>query len=39
LLGSEDAYADVKDPAVDLIHFAAEERASRSQWDPFASTT
>lgn len=29
---SEDAYADVKDPAVDLIYFAAEEWASHSQW-------
>jgi GrpB-like predicted nucleotidyltransferase (UPF0157 family) len=33
-LGSEDAYADVKDPAVDLIYFAAEEWASHSGWQP-----
>jgi len=33
-LAGEDAYADVKDPAVDLIYFAAEEWASRSQWKP-----
>jgi GrpB-like predicted nucleotidyltransferase (UPF0157 family) len=31
-LVGEDAYADVKDPAVDLIYFAAEEWASHSQW-------
>jgi GrpB-like predicted nucleotidyltransferase (UPF0157 family) len=31
-LVTEDAYADVKDPAVDLIYFAAEEWASHSQW-------
>jgi len=34
-LDSEDAYADVKDPAVDLIYFAAEEWASHSQWQPY----
>jgi len=33
-LPSEDAYADVKDPAVDLIYLAAEEWASLSQWQP-----
>jgi len=31
-LVSEDAYADVKDPAVDLIYFAAEEWAFHSRW-------
>jgi GrpB-like predicted nucleotidyltransferase (UPF0157 family) len=31
-LSSEDAYADVKDPAVDLIYFAAEQWASHSKW-------
>lgn len=31
-LDSEDAYADVKDPAVDLIYFAAEEWAAHSRW-------
>ena len=34
-LVSEDAYADVKDPAVDLICFAAEQWASHSQWQPY----
>jgi GrpB-like predicted nucleotidyltransferase (UPF0157 family) len=29
---SEEAYADVKDPAVDLIYFAAEQWASHIQW-------
>lgn len=29
---SEEAYADVKDPAVDLIYFAAEQWASHVQW-------
>jgi GrpB-like predicted nucleotidyltransferase (UPF0157 family) len=33
-LASDDAYPDVKDPAVDLIYFAAEEWASASQWHP-----
>jgi GrpB-like predicted nucleotidyltransferase (UPF0157 family) len=33
-LDSEDAYADIKDPAVDLIYFAAEEWASQSRWQP-----
>jgi GrpB-like predicted nucleotidyltransferase (UPF0157 family) len=33
-LPNEDAYADVKDPAVDLIYLAAEEWAARSQWQP-----
>jgi hypothetical protein len=37
-LDSEDAYADVKDPAVDLIYFAAEEWASHSHWQPYPST-
>jgi len=36
-LASEDAYADVKDPAVDLIYIAAEEWASLSQWQPIQS--
>jgi len=36
-LVSEDAYADVKDPAVDLIYFAAEEWASHWQWQPAAA--
>ena len=31
-LDSEDAYADVEDPLVDLIYFAAEEWDSQSQW-------
>ena len=31
-LASEDSYADVKDPAVDLIYFAAEAWASHSRW-------
>lgn len=30
----EGAYADVKDPAVDLIYFAAEEWATRIKWTP-----
>ena len=34
-LDSEDAYADVKDPAVDLIYFAAEDWASHSRWQPY----
>jgi GrpB-like predicted nucleotidyltransferase (UPF0157 family) len=33
-LDNEDAYADVKDPAVDLIYFAAEEWASHFRWQP-----
>jgi GrpB-like predicted nucleotidyltransferase (UPF0157 family) len=33
-VANEDAYADIKDPAVDLIYFAAEEWASLSQWQP-----
>jgi GrpB-like predicted nucleotidyltransferase (UPF0157 family) len=37
-LHSEDAYADVKDPAVDLIYFAAEAWASQAQWQPYPST-
>jgi GrpB-like predicted nucleotidyltransferase (UPF0157 family) len=36
-LDSEDAYADVKDPAVDLIYFAAEEWAFHSHWQPYPS--
>jgi GrpB-like predicted nucleotidyltransferase (UPF0157 family) len=28
------SYADVKDPAVDLVMFAAEEWAARTGWDP-----
>jgi GrpB-like predicted nucleotidyltransferase (UPF0157 family) len=31
-LVDEGAYADVKDPAVDLIYFAAEEWAGRTAW-------
>jgi hypothetical protein len=27
-------YADVKDPAVDLIAFAAEQWAAASSWEP-----
>jgi GrpB-like predicted nucleotidyltransferase (UPF0157 family) len=34
LVDSEDAYADVKDPAVDLIYLAAEAWALRSRWQP-----
>jgi GrpB-like predicted nucleotidyltransferase (UPF0157 family) len=37
-LASEDAYADVKDPAVDLIYFAAQEWAIHSHWQPPPST-
>jgi len=33
-LANEDDYPDVKDPAVDLIYFAAEEWASSSHWQP-----
>ncbi len=36
-LASEDDDPDVKDPAVDLIYFAAEEWASGCQWQPQAS--
>jgi uncharacterized protein YhfF/GrpB-like predicted nucleotidyltransferase (UPF0157 family) len=31
-LGDVDRYADVKDPAVDLIYFAAEQWASATSW-------
>ena len=37
-LDNEDVYADVKDPAVDLIYFAAEEWASHSRWQPDPGT-
>jgi len=37
-LDSEDAYADIKDPAVDLIYFAAEEWALHSHWQPYPSS-
>jgi GrpB-like predicted nucleotidyltransferase (UPF0157 family) len=37
-LDNEDAYADVKDPAVDLIYFAAEAWASHSHWQPGPGT-
>jgi len=33
-LRNEDDYADVKDPAVDLIYFAAEVWASQTRWQP-----
>jgi GrpB-like predicted nucleotidyltransferase (UPF0157 family) len=33
-LRSPDDYPDVKDPAVDLIYFAAESWASRNSWQP-----
>ena len=33
-LRRQDDYADVKDPAVDLIYFAAEEWAAHSRWQP-----
>jgi GrpB-like predicted nucleotidyltransferase (UPF0157 family) len=33
-LRNEDDYADVKDPAVDLIYFAAEAWASQTRWQP-----
>lgn len=33
-LASDEAYPDVKDPAVDLIYFAAEQWASASNWKP-----
>jgi GrpB-like predicted nucleotidyltransferase (UPF0157 family) len=37
-LDSEETYADVKDPAVDLIYLAAEDWASRTQWQPGSSS-
>jgi hypothetical protein len=37
-LDNEDAYADVKDPAVNLIYFAAEEWASNSRWQAYPGT-
>ena len=33
-LADEDTYPDVKDPAVDLIYFAAEDWAASSSWHP-----
>lgn len=33
-LANPGAYAEVKDPAVDLIYFAAEAWATRSDWQP-----
>jgi GrpB-like predicted nucleotidyltransferase (UPF0157 family) len=36
-LADPDAYPDVKDPAVDLIYFAAEDWAVQSRWQPAPS--
>lgn len=36
-LADEDTYPDVKDPAVDLIYFAAEDWAASSSWHPSPS--
>ena len=33
-LADPDTYPDVKDPAVDLIYFAAEEWAAATRWNP-----
>jgi GrpB-like predicted nucleotidyltransferase (UPF0157 family) len=33
-LADDESYPDVKDPAVDLIYFAAEQWASISDWQP-----
>ncbi len=33
-LADPDTYPDVKDPAVDLIYFAAEEWAAATRWQP-----
>lgn len=36
-LADPDAYPDVKDPAVDLIYFAAEDWAAATNWQPGSS--
>lgn len=36
-LGDPDTYPDVKDPAVDLIYFAAESWAEQTGWEPGSS--
>ncbi len=36
-LADPDTYPDVKDPAVDLIYFAAEDWATATHWQPGAS--
>ena len=33
-LANASTYPDVKDPAVDLIYFPAEEWAARTSWQP-----
>jgi GrpB-like predicted nucleotidyltransferase (UPF0157 family) len=33
-LADSDTYPDVKDPAVDLIYFAAEDWAADTNWQP-----